>query len=91
NQTGQKITISNLDGLQFTNDLSIKSITLQQNDSIPLNIWYEHQTFGRLSVIDEQNRQRRREFSVQIGDVKKTVSINRTLQRMYTLHGSSNS
>ncbi|CAF1648366.1 unnamed protein product, partial [Rotaria sordida] len=81
NQTGQKITISNLDGLQFTNDLSIKSITLQQNDSIPLNIWYEHQTFGRLSVIDEQNRQRRREFSVQTGDVKKTVSINRTLQQ----------
>ncbi|CAF3681386.1 unnamed protein product [Rotaria sordida] len=91
NQTGQKITISNLDGLQFTNDSSIKSITLQQNDSIPLNIWYEHQTFGRLSVIDEQNRQRRREFSVQIGDVKKTVGINRTLQRIYTLHGSSNS
>ncbi|CAF4656530.1 unnamed protein product [Rotaria sp. Silwood1] len=90
NQTGQKIIISNLDGLQFASNPSIKSITLQQNESIPLNVWHEHQIVGRLSVIDAQNRQQRQEFSVQIGDVKKTVSINRTLQRIYTLHGLSN-
>ncbi|CAF4190264.1 unnamed protein product [Rotaria sp. Silwood2] len=90
NQTGQKIILRNLYGLQFPSDPSIKSITLQQNESIALNVWYEHQIVGRLSVIDEQHRQRRQEFSVQIGDVKKTVSINRTLQRTYTLHGSSN-
>lgn len=45
----------------------MKSITLQQNDSIPLNIWRENQAVGRLSVIDEQNRQQRQEFLVQVG------------------------
>ncbi|CAF5221988.1 unnamed protein product, partial [Rotaria magnacalcarata] len=64
NETGQDIFIDCLDGLQFANNPSLKSIILKYNESIPLNIFNEHQTAGRLSVIDEQNVTRRQEFTV---------------------------
>jgi hypothetical protein len=91
NGTGRELFIDHLDGLEFANKSTLKSITLEQNQSIPLNVPSEHQTGGRLSVIEEQNHKRRQEFTVKIGDTVKTVSINRTWQRVYELAPSSNS
>ncbi|CAF2390576.1 unnamed protein product [Rotaria sp. Silwood2] len=90
NETGRELFIDNLDGLQFAIDSSLKSITLQTNQSIPLNVANEHQTAGRLSVIDEQTFKKRQEFSVKIGDVVKTVSTSRTWKRVYELGPSLN-
>ncbi|CAF3899768.1 unnamed protein product, partial [Rotaria magnacalcarata] len=90
NETGQDIFIDCLDGLQFANNPSLKSIILKYNESIPLNIFNEHQTAGRLSVIDEQNVTRRQEFTVKIQDAVKTVSISRTVKRVYDLGQSFN-
>ncbi|CAF4682285.1 unnamed protein product, partial [Rotaria sp. Silwood2] len=55
NETGREIFINHLDGLQFATDSSLQSITLQTHESVPLNVFNEHQRAGRLSVIDEQN------------------------------------
>jgi hypothetical protein len=52
--------------LKFLNDTSLKSITLQKNQSVPLNVPTQHQLGGRLSVITEQSFQRRQEFSVKV-------------------------
>ncbi|CAF2782143.1 unnamed protein product [Rotaria sp. Silwood2] len=66
NETGREIFINHLDGLQFATDSSLESITLQTHESVPLNVFNEHQRAGRLSVIDEQNFKRREEFSVKV-------------------------
>ncbi|CAF0895845.1 unnamed protein product [Rotaria sp. Silwood1] len=91
NETGRELFINNLDGLQFATDSSLQSITLQSHESIPLNVFNERQTTGRLSVIDEQSFKQRQEFSVKIGDVVKTVSISRTGKHVYELGPSLNS
>ncbi|CAF4323084.1 unnamed protein product [Rotaria sp. Silwood2] len=66
NETGREIFINHLDGLEFATDSSLQSITLQTHESVPLNVFNEHQRAGRLSVIDEQNFKRREEFSVKV-------------------------
>ncbi|CAF0869350.1 unnamed protein product [Rotaria sordida] len=90
NGTGQEITIAHLDGVEIAKNTSLTSINLKHNESIPLVVLNERHSTARLSVIEEQNLIRRQEFSVQIGDVIKTVSINRTWQRVYNLGQSSN-
>ncbi|CAF0751812.1 unnamed protein product [Rotaria sordida] len=90
NGTGQEITIAHLDGVEIAKNTSSTSINLKHNESIPLVVLNERHSTARLSVIEEQNLIRRQEFSVQIGDVIKTVSISRTWQRVYNLGQSSN-
>ncbi len=52
--------------LKIVNDTPLKSATLQQNESIPLNVPNERQTGGRLSVIADQSFKRRQEFTVKV-------------------------
>ena len=52
--------------LKFTNDSSATSITLQKNESIPLNVTSERQTGGRLTVLEDQTHKRRQEFDVKV-------------------------
>jgi hypothetical protein len=52
--------------LQFTSDAPTGSVTLQQNESMPLNVYNENQIHGRLSVIEEQASKNPQEFSVKV-------------------------
>jgi hypothetical protein len=51
---------------KFANDSTIKSVTLEQNQSIPLKVPNEHQVPGRLSVIEDENFKKRQEFTVKV-------------------------
>ena len=52
--------------LKFADDPSLSSITLKENQSIPLNVWNERHLEAGLSVIDDQDYKRRQEFSVKV-------------------------
>ncbi|CAF3586652.1 unnamed protein product [Adineta steineri] len=84
NGTGQELSIVNLVGLNFPDPSTNESITLKENESIPLNEVNDKQTQGKLTVIEQQSS-KQQELSVKIGDVVKTVSINRTWKRVYEL------
>ncbi|CAF4608864.1 unnamed protein product [Rotaria sp. Silwood1] len=90
NLTGQNLFIDNLNGLQFADNITWTSKVIQQNESIPLNAFYERlsETY-RLSVIEEQTSQNRQEFSVQNDNNIKLININRTWQRIYDLQLSA--
>ncbi|UJR10669.1 hypothetical protein I4U23_014864 [Adineta vaga] len=90
NKTGLELYIDQLTGLVFSNDSQTTSITLQPDQSVPLNIYNEHQTHGRLSVIEEQSYKNPQEFSIKYRDITKRVSINRTWKRVYDLASSLN-
>ncbi|CAF5229257.1 unnamed protein product, partial [Rotaria magnacalcarata] len=66
NLTGQPICIENLNGLEFTNNITWTSTIIQQNESIPLTASAERlSSVYRLSVIEKQTSTYRQEFSVQ--------------------------
>ncbi|CAF5219193.1 unnamed protein product [Rotaria magnacalcarata] len=89
NLTGQPICIENLNGLEFTNNITWTSTIIQQNESIPLTASAERlSSVYRLSVIEKQTSTYRQEFSVQIDNNVKLISINRTWQRIYDLKPS---
>ncbi|CAF2933999.1 unnamed protein product [Rotaria sp. Silwood2] len=90
NRTGQEITINHLDGVEIAKNTLLTSIDLKHNESIPLVVPNERHSATRLSVIEEQSSKRRQEFSVQIRDIIKTVSISRTWKRVYNLGPSLN-
>ncbi|UJR35157.1 hypothetical protein I4U23_027926 [Adineta vaga] len=90
NGTGKDLFLDHFDGLEFAENTSLTSLTLKPDDSIPLIVPNDRQSAARLSVIEEQDFKRRQEFGVKIGDVIKTVSINRTWKRVYDLGPSAN-
>ncbi|CAF1245225.1 unnamed protein product [Adineta ricciae] len=90
NATGKDLLIDSLDGLEFDKKTSVISLNLKSNDSVPLVVPSDRQSAARLSVIEEQDFKRRQEFSVKIGNITKTVSINRTWKRVYELGPSAN-
>ncbi|CAF4137741.1 unnamed protein product, partial [Adineta steineri] len=90
NGTGQEIFIDNLDGLEFAENMTLTSKALKPNGFVPLVVANDRQSAARLSVIEEQDFKRRQEFGVKIGDVVKTVTINRTWKRVYELGPSPN-
>ncbi|CAF1256037.1 unnamed protein product [Rotaria sordida] len=89
NLTGQDIFIDNLNGLEFTDDITWTSKVMKQNESISLNAPVERlSSTYRLSVMEEQTFKKRQEFSVQFDDHIKLININRTWQRIYDLKPS---
>ncbi|CAF1260195.1 unnamed protein product [Adineta steineri] len=90
NRTGRDIFIDNLDGLEFAENVTLTSIALRPDGFVPLLVANDRQSAARLSVIEEQDSKRRQEFGVKIGDVVKTVTINRTWKRVYELGPSPN-
>ncbi|CAF4497379.1 unnamed protein product [Rotaria socialis] len=90
NLTGQPICIENLNGLEFTNNITWTSTIIQQSESIPLTASAERlSSVYRLSVIEKQTSEYRQEFSVQIDNNVKLISINRTWQRIYDIKPST--
>ena len=62
---------------------------LEENKSISLTASIDRSTSAyRLSVIEEQTSQNRQEFLIQIDNMRKLISINRTGQRVYELSKS---
>ncbi|CAF4149952.1 unnamed protein product, partial [Adineta steineri] len=90
NGTGKEIFIDNLDGLEFAENMTLTSKALKPDGFVPLVVANDRQSAARLSVIEEQDFKRRQEFGVKIGDVTKTVTINRTWKRVYELGPSPN-
>ncbi|CAF1073014.1 unnamed protein product [Rotaria sordida] len=89
NFTGQDIFIDNLNGLEFTDDITWTSKVMKQNESISLNAPVERlSSTYRLSVMEEQTFKKRQEFSIQFDDHIKLININRTWQRIYDLKPS---
>ncbi|CAF4930234.1 unnamed protein product, partial [Rotaria sp. Silwood1] len=75
---------------KFADNITWTSKVIQQNESIPLNAFYERLSATyRLSVIEEQTSQNRQEFSVQNDNNIKLININRTWQRIYDLQLST--
>ncbi|CAF4508473.1 unnamed protein product, partial [Rotaria socialis] len=90
NATGKEVMIDNLDGIEFIGNRLSTSTNIKYNESISLITLTERQSAARLSVIAEQNSKRRQELSVKIGNVTKTVSLNRSWKRVYDLGPSRN-
>ena len=82
NGTGREVLIDQLDGLQvnlfelildksffpskFDDDPKVNSRKLTLDQLVPLKVPEEHQTTGRLSVIEDQSFRKREEFTVKV-------------------------